>query len=413
MSYRESRRAKWDDRGSEHRGREKEIKRRKTRWADPNESVSMVTSSLSAIPKALPAGITVEQQEALLVRVRIDEITKKLNMNELDLEFINERSPSPEPIYDMQGKRINTRDQRARDKLIEERQRLVELALIMNPKFKPPADYTPAPTKKMKKITIPVDKFPEYNFIGLIIGPRGNTQKRMEKETGCKIAIRGKGSVKEGKNRKDGKYNIGEDEPLHVLLTADSEAALEKASKMIHELLVPIEEGKNEHKRQQLRELAEINGTLRERFWMAPDEASWTRSDVKCQICGEVSHPTSDCPLRGKGVALPPAKQQAMDNEYQKFLAEIGETDASKDSAYNEFMAALKPDGSGGAAPPPWAQQQVPMNPQAYPPQAPWAQQGATPAPWGQTAQPWGQTPQTWGQYPVPPWQQSQQSAQQ
>ena len=38
-----------------------------------------------------------------------------------------------------------------------------------------------------------------YNFIGLIIGPRGSTQKRLEKETNTKIAIRGKGSVKDGK----------------------------------------------------------------------------------------------------------------------------------------------------------------------------------------------------------------------
>lgn len=39
---------------------------------------------------------------------------------------------------------------------------------------------------------IPQDSFPTYNFIGLIIGPRGNTQKRMQKETNTKIAIRGK-----------------------------------------------------------------------------------------------------------------------------------------------------------------------------------------------------------------------------
>ena len=39
------------------------------------------------------------------------------------------------------------------------------------------------------------------NFIGLIIGPRGNTLKKMERETGAKIMIRGKGSVKEGKGK--------------------------------------------------------------------------------------------------------------------------------------------------------------------------------------------------------------------
>lgn len=39
---------------------------------------------------------------------------------------------------------------------------------------------------------MPVNDYPGYNFVGLIIGPRGNTQKAMEKETGCRIVIRGK-----------------------------------------------------------------------------------------------------------------------------------------------------------------------------------------------------------------------------
>ena len=69
---------------------------------------------------------------------------------------------------------------------------------------------------------IPQKEYPGYNFIGLIIGPRGNTQKRMQKETNTKIAIRGKGSVKEGASR-DPKYDYGEDEELHVLITGDKQ----------------------------------------------------------------------------------------------------------------------------------------------------------------------------------------------
>jgi len=78
------------------------------------------------------------------------------------------------------------------------------------------------PAKKYRKIFIPQKDFPSYNFIGLIIGPRGNTQKRMQKETNTKIAIRGKGSVKEGAAR-DPKYDYGENEELHVLITGDSQ----------------------------------------------------------------------------------------------------------------------------------------------------------------------------------------------
>lgn len=45
-----------------------------------------------------------------------------------------------------------------------------------------------------RKIFIP--DHPTYNFIGRILGPRGNSVRRLESLTGCKILIRGEGSVK-------------------------------------------------------------------------------------------------------------------------------------------------------------------------------------------------------------------------
>jgi len=60
-------------------------------------------------------------------------------------------------------------------------------------------------------------------IVGLLIGPRGNTLKQMESESGAKIAIRGKGSVKEGKGRSDAAAMSNLEEDLHCLVTADSE----------------------------------------------------------------------------------------------------------------------------------------------------------------------------------------------
>lgn len=51
------------------------------------------------------------------------------------------RSPSPEPIYSTDGKRLNTREYRTRRKLEEERHRLVQRMHQINPEFKPPPDY--------------------------------------------------------------------------------------------------------------------------------------------------------------------------------------------------------------------------------------------------------------------------------
>jgi splicing factor 1 len=47
------------------------------------------------------------------------------------------RSPSPEPIYNSEGKRLNTREFRIRKKLEDERQALIQEAMRLNPNFKP------------------------------------------------------------------------------------------------------------------------------------------------------------------------------------------------------------------------------------------------------------------------------------
>ena len=43
----------------------------------------------------------------------------------------------------------------------------------------------------------------QFNFIGRLLGPRGNLLKRIEATTGCHVFIRGKGSIKD-----PGKVNI-------------------------------------------------------------------------------------------------------------------------------------------------------------------------------------------------------------
>lgn len=52
-----------------------------------------------------------------------------------------DRSPSPEPIYSTDGKRLNTREYRTRRKLEEQRHQLVQRMHQINPDFKPPPDY--------------------------------------------------------------------------------------------------------------------------------------------------------------------------------------------------------------------------------------------------------------------------------
>ena len=75
----------------------------------------------------------------------------------------------------------------------------------------------------------------------------------MESETGAKIIIRGKGSVKEGKvGRKDGQPLPGEDEPLHAYVTSTNPEAVKKAVDKIRNIIkeaVDVPEGQNDLRR--------------------------------------------------------------------------------------------------------------------------------------------------------------------
>lgn len=68
------------------------------------------------------------------------------------LDDMDCRSPSPDPVYNTKGERVNTRENRYKESLVRERNDLIEEAMRINPNFGPPADYKPP--KKSKKIYI-------------------------------------------------------------------------------------------------------------------------------------------------------------------------------------------------------------------------------------------------------------------
>ncbi|KAK1312122.1 KH domain-containing protein [Acorus calamus] len=60
-----------------------------------------------------------------------------------------------------------------------------------------PASPSSYIVKKILRLEIPVDTYPNFNFVGRLLGPRGNSLKRVEASTGCRVYIRGKGSIKD------------------------------------------------------------------------------------------------------------------------------------------------------------------------------------------------------------------------
>jgi hypothetical protein len=62
----------------------------------------------------------------------------------------------------------------------------------------------------------------------------------METKSGAKIAIRGKGSVKEGKGRSDAAHTSNQEEDLHCLIMADTEEKVNKAKELIHQVIETV-----------------------------------------------------------------------------------------------------------------------------------------------------------------------------
>ncbi|ORX63124.1 hypothetical protein DM01DRAFT_1314897 [Hesseltinella vesiculosa] len=320
-----------DTSASSDQARAERKRKRKSRWGDQEENEP------SGLPTTLPR-VDDDKKNEYILKIRIEEINRKLRNNDV-VPPERLRSPSPEPVYDSHGKRVNTREVRYRKKLEDERHKLVEQATKTLPNFVPPADYR-RPTKLQDKVYIPAKEFPEINFIGLLIGPRGKTLKGIESDTGVKISIRGRGSIKEGKSRGDSSSSTSSEDDLHCLVMADDEDKIKKAVKMINKIIetsASTPEGQNELKRNQLRELAALNGTLRDdeamtclncgavghRRFECPERPSYV-SNMICRNCGGHGHIARDCHQRDNPQPMNEQDQQ-LDAEYMNLMAELGE----------------------------------------------------------------------------------------
>lgn len=106
-------------------------------------------------------------------------------------------------------------------------------------------------TKIKRKINIPTNK--GFNFAGLLIGPKGANQKRLEEETGCKILVRGRGSQKEGQPAAPDDW-----EPQHVLIAGDTEAQVAHASTEVERILFADDQTRSILRQEQLRVVQQI-----------------------------------------------------------------------------------------------------------------------------------------------------------
>lgn len=208
-----------------------------------------------------------------LLNQEIMRATAFLSNQFKDQERMGQESPHRSVSQRMNGGQINVGAWSAMQ--TEENRLLQKLAPFQSS----PLDWhvvpgtAPTPVvKRVIRLDVPVENFPNYNFVGRILGPRGNSLKRVEAITECRVYIRGQGSVKDSIKEEKLKDKPGYEhlkEPLHLLVEAEFpediiDSRIDHAVAILENLLKPVDESVDVYKKQQLRELAMLNGTLRE-----------------------------------------------------------------------------------------------------------------------------------------------------
>jgi len=304
------------------------------------------------LPTAITGRMTLEQVEAYAMHVRIQEITHKLRIDNIVPTDRVHRSPSPEPQYDSAGRRTNTRYQRHRERLENERHSLIHTAMRIIPNYRAPQGYVHRAGRPFlkEKVYIPAKDFPEVNFIGQLLGPRGRSLADLNTRSEATIAIRGKGSVKDGRARERGRQISykDQDEPLHCLIMADTREKVDRAKELVLgviEIACTTPEQANTRKRDQLRALAITNGTFRD------DEAQeqsgyYSRGPsagavlTSCTRCGGGGHILRDClhgPVSAPWRRVPPWRMTVPTQTRIDDATEVG---------YRELMREIEGPGS-------------------------------------------------------------------
>lgn len=127
--------------------------------------------------------------------------------------------------------------------------------------------YRERPIRLTVRALIPVREHPKFNFVGKLLGPKGNSMKRLQEETMTKMAVLGRGSMRDKQKEEelrssaDPKYqHLQED--LHVEITAfappaEAHARIAYALTEVRKYLIP--DSNDEIRQEQMREMEMIS----------------------------------------------------------------------------------------------------------------------------------------------------------
>eukprot|EP00932_Pfiesteria_piscicida_P022970 SRR837773.971.p1 GENE.SRR837773.971~~SRR837773.971.p1 ORF type:complete len:616 (-),score=152.07 SRR837773.971:110-1711(-) len=293
-------------------------------------------------------GLTEKEIDQFLREQRLEDLHRKIQSHELEDHDADIRPPSPPPVYDKAGNRLNTRDIRIRKAMTAEYNRLIRYMIKHVEGYLPPVDWKPA--KLLKKIIIPIEKFPQAPFMGVIIGPRGVNHKRLQDTTGCKIFIRGRDIGDKWQSDEEAAM------PQHVHIEGETEEQILAAERLIEPLLNPESpefEYARTHGMQQLamvsgfslnkaEQRCGICGALGHLGFECPEtnNQNYKMANVVCSICGDRGHVATDC-----------KKAQEANKRDNVDWKEQAEKKAQMDKDFTDMMGDLSGQSAAGNAP--------------------------------------------------------------
>lgn len=216
--------------------------------------------------------------EAFEIRAALED-ARRLMENNLSNQFFlrgDGEVLKVEAKFDKNGNRSNTLEALLRE-------RHMKLLKDLSDRLKRYHSAAAASTNKeiIRKVRLSEEHM-ESKAYGAIIGARGKTHQDLEKETGCKIVLGGRGitDLKKKVNMKSEDALAVADEPPHVKITAPNEAALQKCVERIEWILSdhPDAVAFREENR---KNLAICNGTFNAETWVSSIQPGKTADDRK------------------------------------------------------------------------------------------------------------------------------------
>lgn len=157
--------------------------------------------------------------------------------------------------------------------------------------------YNEKPTRVSAKVSIPIREHPKFNFVGKLLGPRGSSLKQLQEDTMTKMAVLGRGSMRnkqqeeEFRNSSDPKHShLKED--LHVEITAfaspaEAYARLAFALTEIRKYLIP--DSNDQIRQRQMREIQIMKKLQSEEQTTSCPDDSGQESDISASPQSETS----------------------------------------------------------------------------------------------------------------------------